>query len=504
MTGDAFIGQVADTALTAMLDGDAVRVAPAAVAAVTHAGRVLAVHTHGQPRRDGTPTTPRTVFRIASMSKSFLAATTLALAEDGVLDLHAKARILIPELSSARYGSEQIDPTLDDLLCNRAGLAEDNPWGDEHLGETRDWLTGVLADGVRLPITPGTEYRYSNLGIALVGRAIEVLTGRPAYDVVRERILDPLGLADTRNEASSYPADADLAHGFRTFDGGATFTGEPLLASGALGCIGDLFSTVGDIATWMGFLGAAFGSSGTGDVLSVASRRRMQTPRTVIPTTNRHAGDCELDGAGYGYGLVVELDHRFGRVCAHSGSLPGFGSHMRWHPASGFGVVVFGNSDDFPAARVATDILADVLTRLDTPAATITPWPETLAAAEKLDTVIRCRRPIASAAGLFTRNVLRDVPAEVREHRLTEALSATGSIVDDGRDFTERIVSASDPAHLRWSVPCQRGALICDIDMIGLNNPLVQRFSMSVADAGGCKPVGEPSLVTDHYRVVAG
>jgi len=504
VTGDTMIGQVADTALTSMLDSGALRVAPAAVAAVTYAGRVVAAHTHGEPRRDGAATTARTVFRIASMSKSFLAATALSLAEDGTLDLHARARTLVPELSSARYGSEQIDPTLDDLLCNRAGLAEDNPWGDEHLGESREWLTGVLTDGLRLPITPGTEYRYSNLGIALVGRAIEVLTGRSVFDVVRERILEPLGLADTRNEASSYPADADLAYGFRTFDGGATFAPEPFLASGALGCIGDLFSTVGDIATWMGFLGAAFGPSGTGEVLSAAARRRMQTPRTVIPTTNRHAGDRELDGAGYGYGLVVELDHRFGRVCAHSGSLPGFGSHMRWHPATGFGVVVFGNSDDFPAARVATDILADVLTRLDAPAETIRPWPETLAAAEELDSIVRGRRPIAAAAGLFTRNVLRDIPVEVRERRLSEALSATGSIVDDGRDFTERIVSASDPAHLRWSIQCQRGALLCDIDLIGLNTPLVQRFSMSVADAGGRKPEGEPSLVTDHYRVVAG
>ncbi|MEZ3161218.1 serine hydrolase domain-containing protein [Microbacterium sp. BWT-B31] len=506
------LGLLADharDAVSARLDTATVRRAPASVAAVVHRGEIITVAAHGEPRRDGDRTRPGTVFRIASMSKSFLAATALSLRDEGLLDLHAPATDYVPELAAARFGDERVDLSLDLLLSNRGGLAEDNPWGDEHLGSDRTEMAGLVAAGLTLAARPATEYHYSNLGISLIGRAIETVTGRPVEDVIRERMLDPLGLHDTRAAAELYPRGADLARGFRTFDDGDTFTPEPYVGSGALACIGSLFSTVADVAAWMHFLGCAFDEgpragheSGADEVLRASSRRELQTVRTLIPTGAGASEGRELDGAGYGYGLVVEHDRRFGRIVQHAGGLPGFSSHMRWHAPTGLGVIAFGNSDAFGAGAVAADILTGVLTRLDAPAAIVRPWPQTVAAARRIDALIAEGRPLSEASALLARNVLRDVPEPVRERRLADALAEVGPVRDDAAPFATRVVAAADRSTLRWTVPCERGSLVCDVVLVGLHTPLVQEFSVQPAGADGRKPRGETSRATDHHRAV--
>ncbi|PYD02383.1 2', 3'-cyclic nucleotide 2'-phosphodiesterase [Microbacterium esteraromaticum] len=509
---DLLLG-AAEAALAERLDQATLRRAPASLVAVTHHGRVIAVAAHGEPRREGTPTTRDTVFRIASMSKSFLAATALALRDEGLLDLHVPITQWVPEVGEARIDREAVGDriTLSMLMANSAGLVEDNPWGDDHLGESRAFMKDVVSAGLTLAAPPGAQYQYSNLGQSLIGRAIESVTGRPVEDVIRERLLDPLGLTATRASADLYPPDADLARGFCTFDDGATFAAEPYVGTGALGCIGSMFSTVDDIGRWMHFLSSAFDDDGSGQSasapLSAASRREMQVARTLISPAIGQFGDRELDGAGYGYGLVVEHDRRFGRIVQHSGGLPGFSSHMRWHPASGIGVVAFGSSDSFGAGRIAGLMLHDVLRAVEAPAAIVRPWPRTIAAAERIDRLMRSGRPLrqpsswADAAEL-ARNVLRDVPADVRTRRLRAATDEVGAPDADAPPLAARIVSAADASTLRWTVPCAAGALVCDLRMVGLRQPIVQALEVRVAGESG-KPRDEVALVTDHHRVIA-
>ncbi len=513
---DGFAGLCRD-ALEARLDAATLRAAPSCVAAVTWRGSVVAVHAGGQPRMDGAAAGPGTVYRIASMTKSFLAATALSLREEGILDLDRPAAELIPGLGAAHCGAgggpegTAFDATLDELLCNRSGIAEDNPWGDEHLAEPREWMADRLAAGLRLSAPPGTVYQYSNLGVSQIGRAIEAVTGRPVEKSIRERMLDPLGLSATRPDASLLPDGSDLARGFRTFDDGASFVPEPFVGSGALGCIGDLFSTVADVARWMHFLGSAFDE--TPDprleaVLPASARRRMQTGRTMMRTTEWPFAGRELDGAGYGYGLICEFDHRFGRVVQHSGGLPGFSSHMRWHPATGIGVVVLANSDSFGAWRPASDVLGAVLSGTDAPAARVRVWPEALQAARLLEQTLLAGGTLEDLlgprpdTGLLSRNVLRDVPWPVRARRLEAIREQSGPVVADLAPFEERILTAPTPAALRWAVPCRRRTLVCDLRMVGLPTPQVQAVDVRLAGPDSRKPAGEQSLAEDHYEIL--
>ncbi|GAA1656976.1 serine hydrolase domain-containing protein [Microbacterium flavum] len=472
-------------ALEAALTDAARRRAPGGMAAVIESGEVRAALAFGEPRRDGTPTTARTVFRIASLTKSFLAATALSLREDGLLELGAPVSEYVPAMGAARFRGAPARITLADLLANRSGLPEDNPWGDDHLGASRSEIMEIITSGLQLSASPGTLYQYSNIGMSMIGRAIEAVTERPVERVIDERILGPLGLTNTRWTADAFGRDADVARGFRTFDDGATFIPAPSAGSGALACIGSLFSTADDIARWMGFLIDGFDDrdpDGGRAVLSSAARRELQRLHTVNPTRATRFGGRELVAAGYGYGLVVEHDVQFGRTVGHAGGLPGFAAHMRWHPESGLGVVAFGNSDEFPAWQVTASALDHLLSARTAASPWDEVWAATREAARTIDDVIRERRSFADAGALFSRNVLQDIPVEVRDRRLSALFDTLGTPIPDAPPVASRVVSAPEASTLRWDLPTEHGALRCEVHMMGLSVPIVQAISVGARD----------------------
>ncbi|MCL2316548.1 MAG: beta-lactamase family protein, partial [Actinomycetia bacterium] len=401
------------------------------------------------------------------------------------------------------YRGEPVSVSVAQLLSNSSGLPEDNAWADRNLYLTREDIAALVRAGLPLTRPPGTAYQYSNIGQSLVARAVEAATGRDAEDVVRTRLLEPLGLVHTRFRAGDYPPGTDLALGFRTFDSGSTFVHEPYVASGAMACTGGLFSTAADVAAWMWFLGSAFLDDPVRpDLLAPASRRELQLGRTPM-TIGGDDADARLDARGYGYGLKVELDSRFGRIVSHSGGLPGFNSDMRWHVASGCGVVVLANVDAFnKTTRVSEKTLLGVLERLDAPSEIVRPWGGTLRTAEAVDRALRQGGSLADLGDLLSSNVLADVPDDVRRRRLDALLEVAGPIRADQAPFAARILTAPDPAALRWRIDCDHGALVAGVRLMALADPLVQTVEVALADPSGRKPAGEPPGVTDHVRVV--
>lgn len=472
---------VAETALAAAFGAHDLRTAPAALAAVFDRSGLIAWRGVGEPRRNGVATGRDTVFRIASMSKSFLAAAALGLRDDGLLDLDRAVSAYLP---GARFlfDGREAEVTLRQLLSNCSGMPEDNAWGDRMLGASREEIALLAGEGFRLTAEPGERYQYSNLGMSLVGRAIEAVTGRTIEHEVARRFLDPLGLANTSYQASDYPEADALALGYRTFDGGASFTVEPYVGSGALACIGALFSTLDDVAAWASFLASAFGDTPTRtDVLAAASRRELQRVHTVSPI-DASRSDKDLSAQGYGMGLVVEHDRRHGRIVQHSGGLPGFSSHMRWHAQTGLGVVVFGNSDEFGAERLACRCLPTVLTGLGVGADNAQPWPEALEHAAKIDAALRAGEPLDTIASVLADNVLLDLPGDVRQRRVAELLETVGAIATAQAPLSDRTRTGENGNALSWSIQCERGTLLCDIRLIGLRTPLVQAVDITAAD----------------------
>lgn len=454
-------------------------IAPAAIAAIFDTNGPLAWKASGGLGRAAVPLTRHTVFRIASLSKSFLAASALRLRDLGELELDCSIEKYVP---SVRFIFEDttVPVSIRQLLTNRSGLPEDNAWGDRKLAASREEIASFGEAGLLLSAEPGDHYQYSNLGMSFVGRAIEAVTGRSVEQEITDALLVPLGLSDTRFTFDSYPPETALAEGFRTFDGGQSFTREPYIGSGALACIGGLFSTVEDISQWAAFLGSAFDELPKHpEVLSASSRREMQRIHTAVPFSTPAIEGQQLGALGYGMGLVVEQDRRFGRIVQHSGSLPGFSAHMRWHLPTGIGVVVLGNSESQESAQLGTHVLTSLLERTDAPSEYAKPWPHALTAAKQIDGAIRAGQCIIDLANLFSDNVLLDVPADVRERQLSDVLSIVGKALLDQRPLTQRLLSTASPAEARWVVECERGELRIDIQMIGLRRPLVQSMHIS-------------------------
>jgi CubicO group peptidase (beta-lactamase class C family) len=309
-------------------------------------GRLVHVGTHGVrevPTR--APVDSATVFRIASMTKSFTAAAILQLRDAGKLSLDAPAERYVPELRSLRGPtSDAPRVTVRDLLTHSAGFPEDNPWGDQQLAASEAELTRMLRAGIPFSTAPGTAYEYSNYGFAILGRIVANVGGMPYPRYLRERLLLPLGMRSTTLEARDVPP-ARLAYGYRSQDG--QWLLEPALPDGAFGPMGGLLTTVADLSRWVAFLQDAWPArdGGDGGPLSRASRREMQQVWRYngAVAARDSTGAPLLSAGGYGYGLGVRQTCLYRVSVSHTGGLPGYGSLMRWLPEEGVGIVALGN-----------------------------------------------------------------------------------------------------------------------------------------------------------------
>jgi serine-type D-Ala-D-Ala carboxypeptidase/endopeptidase len=438
-----------------------------------------------------------TVFRIASMTKSFTAATVLQLRDSGALRLDDLAEEYVPEVRGVRLPSaDSPRPTIRNLLTMTGGFPTDDPWGDRQQGLPPAEFAALLRDGgVRLAWTPGTRFEYSNLGYAILGRVIEKVTGEDYAAAVRARILAPLGMTRTGFEAGEFSPD-ELTRGYQHGAGGwAELVPDPY---GAFAPMGGVFSTVADLATWVSGFAGAFppGDAGTGGPhpLCRATRREMQLPQLAI-VTGPGGSFPGSAGLSYGFGLFIEDDPAFGAIVQHSGGYPGYGSQMRWHQATGLGTIVLGNGTYAHAGLLASRMLAELLGQLGAGPAGVTgggagalvrgpapdggrAWPQTLAAREQADQLLQ-KWDDDLAAALFTPNVDWDQP-------LAERKAAIGRIrerIGDFRPDPDRPAEYESPAHCRWWLRGERGVVQAEIGVAPLTDTRVQSLRLAVPPA---------------------
>lgn len=136
-----------------------------------------------------------TLFQIASMSKPFAATVTMMLVQDGVIGLDDPVKQHLPEFATS-------DGRHDNVVTVRHLLTHTTGWdGDELL--VRSPPNGTLDDaarvmsGARQLVQPGTDFTYNNGGFAVAGQLIERVTGRTFGEVLRDRVLEPIGLSRT-------------------------------------------------------------------------------------------------------------------------------------------------------------------------------------------------------------------------------------------------------------------------------------------------------------------
>ena len=427
---------------------------------------------------DATPTA-QSVFRIASMTKSFTAATIVSLRDEGRLRLDDPVVDHVPEMAGVRLPTTDSPPiTIRHLLTMTGGLPTDDPWGDRQQGLDLDAFRRLLAGGLSFAWAPGTRFEYSNTGYGILGRLITNVTGREYKDVVRERLLEPLGMTSSVFVEEELPAER-RARGYVWRDN--RHHEEPIDGYGALASMGGLFSTVEDLSRWVaGFLDATPPRDDPegGHPLRRATRREMQQPMVpidVLVTQRTADAATDVEAMGYGFGLFTIDDARYGRIISHSGGYPGFGSNMRWHPGSGLGVIALTNHRYGPATALARDLLHALLGADAAPVRRVRPERRTEAARDGVE------RLLASwddqlAHELFAMNIELDEPVLDRKITVANIRERHGAL---RRDLTEQEVSRT-PLHLQWWLTGERGGRVrVEILLSPEVAPRIQTFAIT-------------------------
>ena len=140
------------------------------------------------------PVTADSVFRIASMTKSFTAISILKLRDEGKLSLDDPAEKYVPEMAGLKYPTTDAPKiTIRHLLSHAEGFPEDNPWGDRQLADTDEQLSQMLRAGIPFSNAPGLVYEYSNLGFAILGRIVTNVSKMRYEDYVAGQHPDAAG-----------------------------------------------------------------------------------------------------------------------------------------------------------------------------------------------------------------------------------------------------------------------------------------------------------------------
>lgn len=392
-------------------------------------GRLAHVGTAGYrelPSR--APVDTGTVFRIASMTKSFTAAAILQLRDAGMLSLDDPAERYVPELAGLRYPTADAPKiTIRHLLSHSAGFPEDNPWGDQQLAATDAEMSAMMRGGIPFSTAPGSGYEYSNFGFAILGRIVANVSGMPYPRYITERVLLPLGMTSTTLEASAVPPHR-LAHGYRLRDG--KWIEEPPLPDGAFGPMGGMLTSIADLGRWVGFMLDAFPSrdgAEQGPLRRASVREMQQVARYGGASAVRDtaAGTTALSAGGYGYGLGIRQTCLFRTVVSHSGGLPGFGSLMRWLPEHGVGIIAMGNLT-YTGWGGVTEQALGVLSRTGALAARAPqPAPILLQRQEQVSRLV-ARWDNALADSLAAMNLFLDEPKERRRVAMDRLVAQAG------------------------------------------------------------------------------
>jgi len=306
---------------------------PGASVLIAHEGRIL--HEAGYGLADvehGIPNTPRTRFRLASVSKQFASLAVMQLVEAGRIDLDLPLSTYLPDYPHAEL------MTTRHLMTHQSGipnyLSDTEFWAAAAVGRDMAGLLDVFQHK-DLAFEPGSRYSYSNSGYVVLAHLLESESGVSFEEYLQKYIFDPVRMDDTGVDQYRKIVP-HRAHGYSTQGDGIinTWWLDMYLLTGA----GNLYSTVRDLLKWDQ---ALYGET----VLSHTTLQKTY----VAARTN--------DGNETAYGLGWRLGEINGlRSIGHSGSINGFTTQIHRFIEQSFTVIVLVNNPRLFSGELAAQI----------------------------------------------------------------------------------------------------------------------------------------------------
>ncbi len=323
---------------------------PGIAVAVVHDGRVVLERGYGVRRLGGAPVDAHTMFAIASNTKAFTATALNMLAEDGKLSLDDRVIDHLPWFQMADpYITREL--RIRDLLAHRSGLGLGA--GDLLYWPTTDYSTLDVARRLRhVPIAGGfrDRYAYDNILYGVAQLVIEHVSGQSYEAFLRERILEPLGMRETRFNSDALREGDNVATGYALADG-KTLEAAPTLTWHNVSGAGGLYASAHDMTRWMQVQlagGAYTDAHGVSKRLfgekSQQGMWSMITPMPVAQPSVASQLPAKPNFIGYGQGWTLS-DYRGRKLVWHTGGWPGMVSRLTLVPDRGLGVMVMTSAE---------------------------------------------------------------------------------------------------------------------------------------------------------------
>ncbi|MDM4765262.1 serine hydrolase domain-containing protein [Pelomonas sp. SE-A7] len=425
------------------------------------------------------PVTADSVFRIASMTKSFTSLAVLKLRDAGRLNLDDPVARFVPELAGWAKPTADAGPlTIRQLLAHAGGLAEDNPYGERLIGISAKDLSAWMKQGISFSTVPGSEFEYSNLGFVLLGQVVSQASGRPYQRYITEEILRPLGMNSSYWNSAAVPKE-HLALGHRKAPPGPQkFVAVPMVQDGeAGGAMGGLMLSSNDLARYIAFMLAAYPARNDAETGPVSRRtlREMQSGlgAPAITVSRPPVPGAPLGGqaSSYGFGLNVVDDCRSGRMVSHGGGLPGYVSRMVWLPDRGVGVFALLNQSNASAGAV-TRLLLQVLQdsgalKPRVPTASTQLMQMVRASSELIADWSDVRAQALAADALFL-----DTPLASRRTEITALREGLGACKPGA-------VKAETALRGSYRLECEKGSLDVSLTLSPTETPKIQSLDLS-------------------------
>jgi CubicO group peptidase (beta-lactamase class C family) len=310
------------------------------------------------------PVDEETIYHWASITKTFTGVAIMQLRDRGLLSLDDAAVKYVPELRLVHnpYGDiSQI--TIRQLMSHSAGFrAATWPWGGDepwHPFEPTRWEQLVaMFPYTQVLFKPGTQYSYSNPGVIVLGRIIELLSGDDYEVYITKNVFMPLGMTRSFFDRAPYHLVAHRSHSYVRSDDGITEQRFDF-DTGITVSNGGLNAPLDDMAKWLTFL-----IVGNDAILKRSSVDEMFTPQI-----RAHDGEGG-SGSDVQAGLSTFIERHGGvELVGHSGDQNGFISHLYVHRPSRSGYIVSFNTDTGSkrdakrTTRAVDDDLRDVIVR---------------------------------------------------------------------------------------------------------------------------------------------
>ncbi len=297
------------------------------------------------------PMTADTVLPIGSITKTFTSLALGMLADEGKLSWDAPVISYIPSLKlSNAYLTENV--TIRDLMCHRTGVPKYDLQAIYCVMEDGEEMVRSL-EYLETNAAFRTKLQYSNQMVSLAGYLVEVLSGKPYQEFVKERIFAPLGMESTDFEIESLAKYEKTSKGYVFANG--TFIEPPYMHLGAFAPSGAIVSSACDMAKYALF---QLGDGTWEGERLISAENLAETHKPQVIGTPYFWNFEEFQSTEYGLGWFTDI-YRGVKMIGHGGNTNGFSAQLTLLPAQNAALVALSNATSSFAVNALGHIFAD-------------------------------------------------------------------------------------------------------------------------------------------------